>query len=151
MMYPIMLDVTTKKIVVVGGGKIAYRKVQKIVQAGGKPKVVAPVICSELAQLPHVCCVYEKYQKHHIQEAHLIFACTDSAVVNQQVAADAETFQWVNQCGDKTQSDFFNVAEIEQEPFWVGASSNGASPKDLKKYAQSLQNVIQQLNKDWQK
>lgn len=150
-MYPIMLDLSNKKIVIIGGGRIAYHKLQKIIQAGGQPMVIAPRILPGIKQLSEVTCMEENYHARFLEGAHLIFACTNSAAINRQIAEEANDFQWVNQCGDKKQSDFFNVAEIVESPFWIGASSEGKNPKQLKQYTQSLQEVLNEFNEKWEK
>lgn len=150
-MYPIMLDLSKKKIVVIGGGRIARHKIKKIIQSGGRPIVIAPSILPEIKQLSEVTCIEEKYHARFLEGAHLIFACTNVAAVNQQVAEEAADFQWVNQCGDKHQSDFFNMATLADLPFWVGASSEGKSPKILKQYAQSLRSCLEKFNEEYEK
>ena len=46
--YPVYLDLDGKKVVVVGGGRVALRKVQRLVEAGARCLIVSPDLHSEL-------------------------------------------------------------------------------------------------------
>ncbi len=50
-LYPINLDVTGKPCVVVGGGKVALRKILGLLTAGARVKVIAPEICAGVEEL----------------------------------------------------------------------------------------------------
>lgn len=143
-MYPIMLDVADKKIVVIGGGRIALRKTQALLQAGGCVTVVAPEIDEAFVVLADVRLLHETYQSDHLEGAQLIFACTDSKTVNQQIVADATSWQWVNDCSQKENSDFFNMAVIEHEAGIVAFSSKGTSPSETKKLKQEFEELLHQ-------
>ena len=86
--YPVMLDVTERPIVIVGGGAVAARKVRTLLDAGAtRIRVVAPTFHEELS--PAVERVRAAYEPSHIAGASLVFAATDSAEVNDRVARDA--------------------------------------------------------------
>ena len=50
-MYPINLDIENKKCVVVGGGKVAFRKIRGLLEAGAKVEVISPEFCNEIEEL----------------------------------------------------------------------------------------------------
>lgn len=145
-MYPVMLQLQGKKIVVIGGGKIALRKVKQVLQAQGKVTVIAPEILPEFFQLLEVTLLKKRYQPEDIAQAQLIFACTDSKRINQQVTEDASAFQWVNNCGDHQQSDFYNMAVIEQEDHLLAVSHYGKNPTATKQLKKQLTQLIETTN-----
>lgn len=53
-MYPLMLNLNKKVVVIVGGGKIAYRKASGLKDTGAFVTVVSPEICKEMKELPYI-------------------------------------------------------------------------------------------------
>ena len=51
MFFPVMVDLSSMEVLVVGGGRIAYRKVKKLLDFGGRVKVIAPEFCQDLYSL----------------------------------------------------------------------------------------------------
>ncbi|WP_086349738.1 precorrin-2 dehydrogenase/sirohydrochlorin ferrochelatase family protein [Candidatus Enterococcus clewellii] len=141
-MYPIMLDLKDKTIVIIGGGRIALRKTKALLQAGGRVVVVAPMHDEEFESLENVALIKRPYRTGDCKEAHLIFACTDSKVINQQIVEEAEPWQWVNDCSKKENSDFFNMSIIQHETGVVAFSSNGQSPVETKKLKQEIEALL---------
>lgn len=141
-MYPIMLDITNKKIVVVGGGKIALRKTLAILSADGKVTVVASNFLPEFHKLKQVTLIEKEYKAEYLKKAQLIFACTDSDYVNRQVVADASVNQWVNNCGQKELSDFFNMSTFKKNDCVIALSSYGKNPTAIKEMKESLEQMM---------
>jgi len=143
-MYPIMLELTGKNIVIIGGGKIALRKTVGILKAKGQVTVVAPNFLQEFEELDGVKCITAKYKAEYIQKAHFIFACTDSKVINQKIVDDAADYQWVNDCSQKENSDFFNMSTIEQEEYLIALSTYGKNPAAVKEKKRELINLLEE-------
>ena len=98
--YPLMLDVTGRLVVIVGGGPVAVRKVKGLLDAGAtRVRVVAPECHASMpAGVERVVAAYDA---PHLDGASLVFASTDSADVNDRVARDAaERGIWVNRSDD---------------------------------------------------
>ena len=86
--YPIVLDVSDRQIVIVGGGNVAVRKTKGLIASGArKIRVVSPKFHEEMSQ--QVQRVEEVYRREHLDDASLVFAATDVAAVNEQVERDA--------------------------------------------------------------
>src|SRR4051812_24882443 len=85
--YPLMLDVTDRPVVIVGGGAVAVRKVRGLLEAGAtKITVVATDFHADLP--PGVSRVAERYEPRHVDGAELVFAATDRPEVNDAVVRD---------------------------------------------------------------
>jgi precorrin-2 dehydrogenase / sirohydrochlorin ferrochelatase len=86
--YPILLDVTDKRIVIVGGGAVGLRKAVKLLEAGATDvTVVSPAFAGDFP--PAVKKVQEPYRPEHLAGAALVVAATDSPQANADVAAEA--------------------------------------------------------------
>lgn len=142
-MYPIMLDLSGKTVIIIGGGKIALRKTKSLLQAKAKVTIVAPDILPDFNELLGVRQINAPYDKKYLISAQLIFACTDSKIVNQQVVNDASANQWVNDCSQKENSDFFNMATIEQADYLIALSYYGEDPSALKAKKAELRKLLE--------
>ncbi len=90
--YPAMLNLTDKECVIIGGGKVAARKLTSLCDAGARVTVAAPSFCPDLLQTAashqvRLLCV--SYSKELLQHAFLVIAATDNSEVNRQVTQDA--------------------------------------------------------------
>jgi len=87
--YPLTLDLAGRRAVVVGGGRVALRRVRGLLEAGADVVVVAPSVLPELAALP-VTVLRRRYRPGDLAAAWLAHAATDDPAVNARVAADAD-------------------------------------------------------------
>lgn len=143
-MYPVMINIKNQKVVFVGGGQVAARKVKKLLQEGAKITIISPSLSAELDP-SLVDWQARPYRVGDLAGAKLVFACTDNPVVNRQVMADAHPSQLVNNVGDKHDSDFYNVAIAEHDDFSVMISTKGRSPQRSKAIRQKLASLLDQL------
>lgn len=143
-MYPVMLNIKNKSVVVVGGGKIAARKIKGLLLEQAKVTVISPSLHEDIN--PQVVTwIKREYQTGDLQEAFLVFACTNHAQVNEQVMQDAPFCQLVNNTGNKFHSDFYNVAMLKQEDFSISISTQGTSPQRAKELRQKLEQILPNL------
>jgi siroheme synthase-like protein len=86
--YPLLLDLSERLVVIVGGGPVAARKAAGVIEAGARGvKVVSPRFCEAIPKAAER--VEALYVPEHLDGAGLVFAATDSARVNDAVVADA--------------------------------------------------------------
>src|SRR5688572_6620877 len=84
----ILLDVSERVVVIIGGGAVAARKARNLVSAGAsRIRVVAPQFHDDLPA--HVERVQGAYHEKHLDGAQLVFAATDVTEVNTRVVHDA--------------------------------------------------------------
>ncbi|MTD42148.1 bifunctional precorrin-2 dehydrogenase/sirohydrochlorin ferrochelatase [Erwinia sp. CPCC 100877] len=141
-MYPIMLQLAGKKIVVIGGGKIALRKSIELIKAQGQVTVISPAFLPEFKELSAVTLIESAYSAEQIAEAQLIFACTDQPAVNQQIVDDAKAHQWVNDCSERQHSDFYNMATITAQDYLIAISTYGKKPAAAKALKAKLNELL---------
>jgi precorrin-2 dehydrogenase/sirohydrochlorin ferrochelatase len=144
--YPILLDVSHRLIVIVGGGSVAVRKAVGLVEAGAvRLRIVAPEIDSRMPG--HIELVREAYRAQHLDEATLVFATTNSRLVNDAVARDArERGILVNQADDPASSDFATPAQLKRGPVTVAVSAGSPALSVLIRDA-----LAKQFDDRWQR
>jgi uroporphyrin-III C-methyltransferase / precorrin-2 dehydrogenase / sirohydrochlorin ferrochelatase len=87
---PLLLELTGRLAVVVGGGRVGLRRCRTLLAAGARVRVIAPSVLAELAELP-VETERRRYATGDLAEAWLAIAATDDPAVNAAVAAEAES------------------------------------------------------------
>lgn len=143
-MYPILLKIKNKPVTVIGGGKVAARKIQFLLAEGADVKVVSPSLDSSIDK-EKIRWVKQFYDADTIADAALIFACTNNDSVNQQVLADANAAQWVNVTSDKIISEFYNMAVANVADLTVSVSTSGVSPSRAKQIREKITAYLKEL------
>ncbi|MBS4749701.1 bifunctional precorrin-2 dehydrogenase/sirohydrochlorin ferrochelatase [Granulicatella sp. zg-ZJ] len=143
-MYPVMMNIKNKRVVMIGGGNVAARKLKKLLQEGAHVTIVSPTLHESI---PKECITWieRRYETGDLNGAKLVFACTDDQEVNVQIMRDADTCQLVNNTGDKHFSDFYNVSIVEKKDFSINISTNGVSPMRAKEIRQKLEKLLDEI------
>jgi siroheme synthase-like protein len=129
-LYPIQLSLTGKRVLIVGGGGVAYRKAKGLCSAGARVTVVAPEILPEIAELSEVELTHCPYEPGLAAGYALVFACSDQAEVNQLAARDArETGIWCNVADDPEAGDFHVPASARLGRLTLAVGTDGGSPR----------------------
>ena len=104
MTYPLMLDVTGRRVLMAGGGQVALRRVRALLAAGAVVHVVAPRVEPELADLP-VTIDRRPYRDSDLAGAWLVHAATGDPAVNAAIALAAERLRiWCSRADDASRS-----------------------------------------------
>lgn len=143
-MYPIMVNIEHKPVVVIGGGRVAARKIKSLLAEGAVVTVVSPKLLTEISR-EKINWLDRSYQTGDLKGAKLVFACTDDPQVNAQIMKDSDPSQMVNNTGDKINSDFYNVAITQKEGLSVMISTNGVSPSRSKEIRQKIEQFLEQF------
>ncbi len=127
-LYPIFLDLSGRRCVVVGGGEVAGRKARKLSQARARVVVISPEIGAELESVA-VEVHRLLYAEGDLEGAFLAFAATDSREVNAAVAREAkERGIPVNVADKPSEGDFALPSTLRRGGLQVAVSTGGASP-----------------------
>lgn len=124
--YPIFLDVSTRPIVIVGGGAVAARKAKALLEAGAtNVTAVSPAFHRDFPA--GVTRVSAEYDEKYLDDAGLVFAATNSADVNAAVLRDArKRAVLVNRADDgEMAGDFATVATHRDGSITVAVSAGG--------------------------
>jgi precorrin-2 dehydrogenase/sirohydrochlorin ferrochelatase len=125
-MFPILLNLSGKRVVVVGGGAVGLRKLAALLEAGAAVRLID--LRTPLALPPGVEYVAEVYRPEHLEGAAIAFACA-TPEVNAQVVADCgERGIWVNAASSPEEGDFALPAVVRRGELTLAVGTGGASP-----------------------
>jgi precorrin-2 dehydrogenase/sirohydrochlorin ferrochelatase/precorrin-6A/cobalt-precorrin-6A reductase len=141
--FPMFYDLRNKKIVVVGGGEIATRRIKVLRRFGAEIVVIAPRFSENLMLMTEVgplMRIEREYRSGDLEGAMMALAATDDREVNEKVYFDArEAGIPVNVCDKKEQCDFYFPAVFENESIVGGLiSKDGDDHHGAKEMASSI-------------
>ena len=126
--FPINLNLAGRPVLVVGGGRIAHRKVQQLLMAEADVTVLAPSIIDELRTLP-VAVIEREYERGDVNGHRLVITATGVLDVDQQIFDDCEDANiWVNSADDPARCTFTLPATMRRGELMITVSTAGASP-----------------------
>lgn len=128
-MFPLVLDLTGRLVVVVGGGAVGRRKAAAVLAAGARVRLICLEPRPTFAEhYPPLDWRTEPYNAGHLDGAALVFA-SGPAAVNAQVVAEARARGiWVNSATDPDAGDFHVPAALRRGAFMLAVSTGGAAP-----------------------
>lgn len=127
--YPVNLDLRDRRVLVVGGGPIAARKADGLLQAGAVVTVVAPTAVAEIAEDPDIRWHAREYRRGEVASYRLALTATDDPAVNAQVARDGDGANvLVNSADDPANCAFILPAVVTRGDLQITVSTNGRSP-----------------------
>lgn len=149
-LYPIFIKLKNKTCIVIGGGVIASRKVQALLDAEADVTVISPEL-SELMkpfiQERKIKFINRGFQKGDLADAFLVIAATDDPDVNRQVWEEAnERNILVNVVDVPDRCNFYVPSVIRQGDLAVAISTNGKAPYLSKRLRQRLTEYLKQFN-----
>ncbi len=129
MLYPIALDLEGKRCLVVGGGAVGERKVRGLLECNASVSVVSPEVTPWLAAEAasgRICHEAREFDPVDVQGAALVYAASDSMLVNAVVAEAArEVGILVNRADTPDGGDFQVPALIREDGLFVAVGSGG--------------------------
>ncbi|MBF0384286.1 MAG: bifunctional precorrin-2 dehydrogenase/sirohydrochlorin ferrochelatase [Candidatus Omnitrophica bacterium] len=144
---PVCLKVKGENCLVVGGGKVAYRKISVFRNFGAKitcisPEIIAPI--ERLRSKGKIKCIKSLYPKNiSLKKYKLIVAATDNAKVNKKVLSDANKANTLVNVVDKSgPGSIIMPAILKRKGLTIGISTNGQSPAKAKAIRDKLANAI---------
>ena len=142
-LYPIFLKLEGRKVLIVGGGKIAEEKIYAVLRSATDVTVVAPEITVRIGSWVErglVRHIAEEYRPGTAQEYFLVIACTDSEAVNRKIYAEAQRAGVLcNAVDDPGHCDFYAPAVVHRGEFQIAISTGGNSPALAQRVRQKLE------------
>lgn len=142
--FPLFVDLKGQRVLVVGGGRVALRKVRKLLPYGPSICVVAPNICGELLQMEGVRRRKRVFQTGDLRpRPALVIAATNEAAVNCEIADLCKKRRIpVNVVDAPENCSFQFPALVQKGAFSAGISTGGASPAAAVYYKEKLQTML---------
>lgn len=141
--YPMMVDLDNHQVLVVGGGKVAERKINSLLAANAKVKVVSPSTTSTIrsyAKQNQIQLFKRHYQTSDGTDCFLVIAATNDSKVNEHVYADAKSRgQWINVVDQPSLCNFTVPSVVKRGKLMITISTEGASPALAKQVRQELE------------
>ncbi len=152
-MLPAVLNLRDQKCLVVGGGDVALRKVEGLLQAGSRVTVVSPSpvpALEALAARAELSLERRAYGDGEAGSYRLVFAATDDAGTNRRVAADAGVAGiWVNVADDPDLCTFHMPARVTRGSLQIAVASGGTAPFAVRRLRQLLEEMFPAEWADW--
>ncbi|GCD20629.1 uroporphyrinogen-III C-methyltransferase [Cellulomonas algicola] len=143
--HPLLLDVAGRRVVMVGGGPVAARRVARLVDDGADVLVVAPRLCEDLADAVARGLVHwaeREYATGDLDGAWLVHTATGEPAVDDAVAADAEAARtWCVRADDAARSTAWTPAVARVDDVTV-AVSTGRDPRRAAALRSALQVLL---------
>ena len=141
--YPICLDLDLKPCVVVGGGRVAERKVLGLLSCSAQVSVVSPVLTEEL-QSQHakgnILWIDREYRQGDLSQAFLVIAATDDEETQKQVYEEAVSNNLLLNVADVPQRcNFILPATVRRGDLAIAVSTAGKSPALARKLRMELE------------
>ena len=144
--YPIFLNLKGKKCVVVGGGRVALRKVRALLDCGADITVISPKPHAEISKLfknKAIRLIRRSYERGDLRGAALSIAATRAKEINRKVAEESKKNGTpVNVVDDAELSDFIVPSSFRRGDLSVAISTSGMSPALAKKIRAKLEKNI---------
>ncbi|MGA3208914.1 MAG: bifunctional precorrin-2 dehydrogenase/sirohydrochlorin ferrochelatase [Syntrophales bacterium] len=144
--YPLFLDITDKRCVVVGGGDVAERKAGRLLDFGASVVVVAKTLTPGLETLKkegRINHIDADYDKAVIDHAFLVIGATDRDDVNAKISRDGrEKGILVNIVDDPDKCDFVLPSLLKQGDLLIAISTGGKSPALAKKLREEMEQIF---------
>ncbi len=144
--FPAFFDLSAQKVLIVGGGDVALRKLALLERTGAKVTVVACEVLPELrerAAAGKIRAVLREFVPSDLDGARLVIVATSRRAVNRWIAALSEARGIpVNVVDDREASRFIVPALIDRDPVLVAISTGGTSPVLARRLRERLEALI---------
>lgn len=145
--FPMFVDLSDKKIVVVGGGNIATRRIKTLLQFTRNITAVAPKITMELHELGKagfVNLINRPVKRSDFTMAFMVIAATNDWKLNDEIyRVCKEEGIYVNVADDKSKCDFYFPGIYMQDEVVVGITASGLNHKKARKVRVAIQEAME--------
>lgn len=145
--FPMFVDLSDKKVVVVGAGTIAKRRIRALVDFTDHLVVIAPEVNKELKEMEEqgqLTILRKNYEREDIYDAAMVIAASNDKKTNQDIYTACKCLGiMVNVCNDKTRCDFYFPGIASDENVVVGISSCGRDHKKSRCITEKIQEMFE--------
>jgi len=160
-LYPVMLNMSGKLAVIIGGGDVAVRKLLDSIDAGADIKIISPEFNDDIIKTSEsfkdrVVLVKRKYEKNDLNGAMLVFSATNNPDVNREIFNEAkEKNILINAVDDPPNCSFYIPSFIRKGDLLLSISTSGASPamaarlrREMEQHIpENIEIILERLNK----
>lgn len=144
--FPLFVDLSDKKIVVVGAGKIGSRRIRTLVDFTDHLTVISETAepdIREMAEEGRIRWKQQPYERELIMDADLVLACTNDPELNSGIYSVCKCLGiQVNVCSDKNKCDFYFPGVIHADNVVVGITASGADHHQAKEVREKIESAL---------
>lgn len=141
--FPVCLNIEGRRCLVIGGGRVAARKVQSLLECGGVVEVISPDLTDKLQLMRSagkITWLERDYKTGDLAGAFLVIAATDDPEVQARIFAEAEEKNILLNVADVPKwCNFILPATVRQGDLSISVSTSGKSPAFAKNLRESLE------------
>lgn len=142
--FPFFVDVENQNCLVVGGGVVALRKIEKLLPFNPNITVVSPKVHKEILSIENINIIKRKFDFNDLKEKSFVITATDDKVLNKEIYNSCkENNIPVNTVDDKDNCSFIFPALARNNGVTVAISTSGKSPIYAKYLRKKIENLIQ--------
>ena len=150
--FPLFVDLKGRKCVVVGGGRIAARKIETLILFNAEIVVISPVITDKLLKLKNAGSLihFEKgYSEGDLEGAFLAVAATPDRVLNERIADEAAAKNtFVNVADNPERCTFIFPSIVKKNDLVIGITTSGSYPAMSKRIRERIGELLENLDED---
>lgn len=141
--FPLFINLEGKKVLIVGAGKIAFRKAETLLEQGASIKVVTLAVVEEkFHSLKGIDISLESFNENMLEGQFLVVAATDNSEFNKKIADLCEAKNiLVNNITSKIDMNCRFASTFENDEYQIGISAKG-NPKKSKALKEKLEKIL---------
>jgi len=144
--FPMFMDMSDLKVLVVGGGAIATEKLEKLVDFTKEITVIAKEVSPSAQQLidTHCLTLYQRlYKTGDIQGFDVVIVATDTVALHKAIYEESRPYRiLVNSVDNTDYCDFIFPSYVQKGDLTIAFSTGGASPAFAKQIRQHFERII---------
>lgn len=141
--FPFFADIKDMRCLVIGGGKVALRKIQRLAPFGVKIKVCAPDITEEISEAENIEILRREFMEEDLDTAELVVSATGNTALSEEIyRLCMERKIPVNTVDDPKKCSFIFPALVTRDDVTVGISTGGKSPVFAKYIRRTLEKIL---------
>lgn len=142
--FPFYTNVENLHGVIIGGGKVALEKVERLMSFDAKLTLVAKEVCPEIMEYQErVEIIQDSYKSAYLDQANYVIAATDNQELNETIYADAKARKLLINVVDVPElCDFIFPSVVQRGKLVVGVSTSGAGPQVAIRLRNEIEKII---------
>jgi precorrin-2 dehydrogenase / sirohydrochlorin ferrochelatase len=144
--FPLFIDLKEKKCIVIGGGKVAERKVETLLEFTDHVTIISPEITEKIAKYKNenrLIVIKKEYSIEDLEGAFMVIAATDNKRINEKIAFDAGVMNiFVNVADSPKKCTFVFPSVVKKDDLIIGISTSGGYPSVSKKLREMINEIL---------
>lgn len=141
--YPILIDLEGKKVIVVGGGAVAQRKIETLMTYGALVQVISRKVTPRINRYVEegkIRLLGQEFRENDLDGAFMVIAATDDPLLNHKVSQNArEKGLLINAVDQPSDCNFIVPSILRRGDLLIAVSTSGKSPALAKKVREELE------------